>query len=78
MSVDDLEILRRAHDLFTGPPQDAVLAVADRPAARPSQPGQLPAAYLDTAIHEDPLKVCEALSTSSPVSRASAMATRVG
>ena len=49
MSVDDLEILRRAHDLFTGPPPDAVLAVADRPPARPSQPGQLPAAYLDTA-----------------------------
>jgi hypothetical protein len=31
VSVDDLEILRRAHDLFTGPPPDAVLAVADRP-----------------------------------------------
>ncbi|MCB0939326.1 MAG: C40 family peptidase [Mycobacterium sp.] len=49
MSVDDLAVLRRAHDLFAGPPQDAVLAAAARPPAPPPHRGQLPAAYLDTA-----------------------------
>lgn len=50
MTVDDLAVLRRAHDLFADPPRVAPVGVVDRSSASPPPAGAaVPEAYLEAA-----------------------------
>ena len=53
MTADELMLLRRAHDLFAGPPRPATAGATDRPPVGPPVSlGGLPQAYLDAAAEQ--------------------------